>query len=103
MATVMISAFRADGGDRATVPSIAYAIPRAAQKITSSASSQTSTVIGGSGETLMIVASGNAVQAKVGTGATPDATSSPHWLIPDGGSLPLYCVDGDTRVSIVDA
>lgn len=103
MATVSITAHKATGGGRDTVPMLTVAgTERATQSITSSGSNQVSTVIGNAGETVTICSSGGAVKVAVAVAANPNATSVYHYIVGEGGAFPFYCGSNDTRFAVVD-
>lgn len=103
MATVAIAAGKAEGS-RPGVPMVLVAgSVRARQAITSSANNQVSTVIGRSGETVTICSSGGPVKVAIAVGANPDATSAYDYIVSDGGIMPLFCNQNDTRFAVVNA
>lgn len=98
MATVKIT-FRAPTNVGGT--SVYSRAPRASQTITSSASSQASTITALTGEIATITASGGAVHVIVGS--SPTAATTTGDLVPDGATLELgFMLDAD-KVAIIDA
>lgn len=98
MATVKIT-FRAPTNIGGT--SVYSRQPRASQTITSSASSQASTITALAGEIATITASGGAVH--VIAGSAPTAATTTGDLVPDGGSIELgFMLTGD-KIAIIDA
>lgn len=77
-------------------------VPRQNQTITSSASSQQSTVSARSGEIISVTASGGAVHALFGDNPTV-TTANSHALIPDGGTRFFGGMKDEWTVAIIDA
>lgn len=74
--------------------------PRVVQTITSSGTSQASTITGKTGEIADITASGNSVWIRVG--ANPTAATGTGDLVPDGGRVQIgFLQDGD-KVAVID-
>lgn len=75
--------------------------PRAAETLTSSASSQQSTAAATAGEFVTITSTGGAVHVRVGQ--NPTASASTGYLITDGGEKTIGpCAAGD-EVAIINA
>lgn len=103
MATVIVTARRATGGSRATVPMLAIGgSARATQVITSGSGNAVSTVIGNSGEVVIITSSGGAVKLADSIAANPNAETTPRDMIADGGRVEYYCDTNDTRFAVAD-
>lgn len=103
MATVIVAAWQAGKAGQSSRSQVLGGTPRAVHVITSSASNQVSTVRANVGEVLMVSVNGGPVELAYATGADPDAASTPHFVIADGGSLPVEALADDFRVAVVDA
>jgi hypothetical protein len=97
MATIHVTMFSATANGSA---SFYAASPRVAETITSSGSSQATTITALTGETASIVASGGAVWVLAGT--SPTAVSGAGYLLPDGGRLELYPMVGGYAIAVKD-
>lgn len=98
MATVKIT-FRAPTNIGGT--SVYSRAPRASETITSSASSQATTITAEAGEIATITASGGAVH--VIAGPSPTAATTTGDLVPDGGRLELGFLLAGDKIAVIDA
>lgn len=80
---------------------VASRSPRAAQTITSSGTSQASTITALSGEIAAITAVGGPVFVAIG--GTPVAASGAGDLIPDGGHLELGGLITGDKIAVINA
>lgn len=96
MATVQITFGAAMDG----IAPVAAAIPEAAEDLTSSASSQQSTITSKRGQVCQITASGGAIWAKFGT--NPTASAGNDHLIPDGSTREFGFLQDGYKVAILD-
>lgn len=78
----------------------AYA-PSAAQTITTSGTSQQTTITAGYLDVATITVTGGAVFIAVGT--NPTAASGAGYLIPDGGRLELAGLPASAKVAVINA
>lgn len=87
-------------GNQQYVP-VAAKTPSGSEVITSSATSQATTITANNGEFVTITASGGNVWAKIGS--SPTAASADEWLILDGQTRNFGpCAAGDT-CAVIDA
>lgn len=103
MATLLVAAWQAGKAGQASAAPTLRGGPRVAQSITTSASNQVSTVKAAVGEVLMLSVTGGVVALAFAEGADPNASTGPHYLLNDGGAIPVDAVNGDLRVAVVDA
>lgn len=98
MATVKIT-FRAPTNIGGT--SVYSRAPRASQTITSSASSQATTITAEAGEIATITASGGAVHFIAGS--APTAATTTGDLVADGGRVDIGFMLAGDKIAIIDA
>jgi len=74
--------------------------PRAAESLTSSGTSDATTITAQQGEVASITASGGAVYVAVG--ASPTAVSGAGDLVPDGGRLDIGAMLNGDKIAVID-
>ena len=97
MATVHLTM----GGAMGIGAPVYAAIPRAVQTITSSGTSQQSTISGADGDYASVTASGGAVFFLVGQ--NPTAASGRGYLVPDGGTKDVGPLKWNDKIAVIDA
>lgn len=80
---------------------VPQSVPTAAQTITSSATSQQTTITGTAGQFWRVVASGGAIWVKAA--ADPTAAAGDDWLVPAGGVLELSVTAASEKLAVIDA
>lgn len=97
MATVHVAFARAMDGPAPVIASR----PASSQVITSSASSQATTITAGNHEVCVVTATGGAVWVQIA--GTPVAAAGSDWLIPDGTTREFGHVPPGSKVAVINA
>lgn len=78
-----------------------YALPRSSASITSSGTSQATTIAAAGGDYAAIVSAGGPVWVAIGQ--APTAAAGTTFLVPDGGALDVGPLKDGDKVAVIDA